>query len=155
MVYLSLYYSLTTPRCSLVDAFLAIWGGTFATSGIGYLISLTMSPRNAQLAGVVVALLFSMVAGANPTLSNLDDMGFLGYWSHQLSYARWMLEALYVREVSRWPGVWHMQITGYMSHYGYQEDNYGMCILALVVLGLTYRLLALLALLFINRHKQR
>lgn len=56
-----------------------------------------VAPESAHVAAVIVVLLANVLGGYNPRLDELQAMG-LG-WLGQLSYARWLLEALFINEL--------------------------------------------------------
>jgi hypothetical protein len=63
-------------------------------------LTLTISqvaPESAHVAAVIVVLLANVLGGYNPRLDELQAMG-LG-WLGELSYARWLLEALFINEL--------------------------------------------------------
>lgn len=156
IVYLAVFYPLTSPRAEFVSYYWIIMMTVFAASGMGYLISVLVAPKSSQMAAVVVSLITSMLSGANPTLPDLDQIKVLGPVMYSLSISRWMLEGLFEIEANTYPIVLLPQVFTMKLGFGYSLDNqYMVCIGVLLAFGLITRLLAFLGLIFRNRGQQQ
>jgi hypothetical protein len=155
MIYLSLYYTFTAPRATFWGTYLILAATQFCVTGVGNLVSIVCPTSTANVAAVVAVLLFVITSGYNPTLADLANMNL--QWLTKLSYARWLMEALFINEMKRYPTIWVPSFEHLYKHFGYQQSIAHMhqCIYNLLYLGGTYRLAAFVALLFTHQDKQR
>ena len=75
----------------------------------------------------------------------------------QLSYARWLLEALFVNELQRYPSIWAPAVTRMYQRFGYTAGQAQLhrCLLVLAAQGVALRLASFIALVLTNRPAQR
>ena len=71
-----------------------------SATGIGYFLSLLVSPQNAQIAGVVFGLIAIMTCGMNPTLRDLEATSF-GAAMCALTYGPKTMGALFLTIATR------------------------------------------------------
>ena len=90
-----------------------------------------------------------------PTLCKLNDMDVIGPIAHSLSYCRWFVEALFEKEVERYPAVMQTAIDLFAFENNYDLDSYGLCILMLLVFGIFFRIVSYLCLILTNRGQQQ
>ncbi|XP_065072396.1 uncharacterized protein LOC135696807 [Rhopilema esculentum] len=155
LVYLSLQYTFTSPRALFKYHYGAVLLAQFATTGIGYAISCIFNPRNSQMAAVVVVLISSLLSGSMPDLCQLNDFKVIGPIAYSLSYCRWFVEALFEKEVERYPAIMQTQIDYLAFKNNYNLESYGLCLLALFCFGIVFRIIAYLCLVFTNRGQQK
>jgi len=76
--FLATYYRLSASGTDmhLTDMYIIIVCLLVSATGIGYFLSLLVSPQNAQIAGVVFGLIAIMTCGMNPTLRDLEATSF-------------------------------------------------------------------------------
>jgi ABC-type multidrug transport system ATPase subunit len=153
LLYVSMLYTFTAPRTDLADYYSVMLATFWATTGLGYMISVSCSQRTSQMACVVAALISSMLSGANPTLPTLDGIRFFGPLAYTCSYCRWFAEALFEREATRYSQVWLPQVTGFADHFGYTLDNFQRCVGVLWAFGFITRALTAAATMGLNRGK--
>eukprot|EP01118_Nematostelium_gracile_P002568 TRINITY_DN12798_c0_g1_i1.p1 TRINITY_DN12798_c0_g1~~TRINITY_DN12798_c0_g1_i1.p1 ORF type:complete len:211 (-),score=31.76 TRINITY_DN12798_c0_g1_i1:19-651(-) len=153
MVFLTSYYSLTGPRESPVTMYSVLLIAEFTCTGIGYVISLLMSEKNAVVAGVVYTLVAVMFGGNNPTLRDLRNMGPVALIGASTSWVRWIQEALFINEAETYPLT--ETITDKIEWMGYDMDNYKMDLGMAIVIGIVVRVVAFVLLVFKDRAKQR
>ena len=151
VLYLSMFAALTTPRTNSGALYAIVFMGMWAVSGLAYMISVTVNPRDAQLATVVFVLICSMFGGVSPTLAKLQNMGGVGVGAATLSYSRYMNEAMMSANVARWPEVWCTEINSRMEHLGFDLGAYSFCLLSLLLLGIGFRIVACGVLVFDGR----
>ena len=135
-------------------------GATWSVSGIAYVVSIYLNRKDAQLAGVTITLLLCALSGMSPTLKELRaDMGDA---APDISFGRWMLEALYVYEVRLWPEVYGDQVLMFLNQFGFdngesgrsKEDILRRAAVAMAVQGAVFRVLAWGSLVLWNRGHQ-
>jgi ABC-type multidrug transport system ATPase subunit len=89
-----IYYAASNSKAACTPQFflLALWLVSWVGSGYGYLVSLLVHPKNANLTAVMIAILFgAFMGGVAPKLATMGPfMLFLTYFS----YGRWATEAL-------------------------------------------------------------
>lgn len=151
VMFLSMFTTLTTPRTNLGALYAIVFMGTWAVSGMAYMISVIVDPRDAQLATVVLVLISSMFGGVNPTLAKLQTMGFVSVGAAALSYGRYMNEAMLSANVARWPEVWCTEINSQLLVLGFDLGAYSFCLLSLLLLGVGFRIVACWVLVFDGR----
>ncbi|CAB3987012.1 ABC transporter, ATPbinding domain containing [Paramuricea clavata] len=156
LVYLSLLYTLTSPRSYFSAHYAAVFCAQLCCSGIGYAISTIFNPKSSQMASVVVVLIMAMLSGASPTLCKLDDLEFFGPVGYSISYIRWFVEALFEKEALRYPEVDRpiRDAIAFQDHYPL-DGNYSFCLGIIVIMAVVFRSFALCFLLFTNRGKQQ
>ncbi|XP_028413905.1 ABC transporter G family member 24-like [Dendronephthya gigantea] len=156
LVYLSLLYTLTSPRSYFSAHYAGVFCAQLCCSGIGYAISTIFNPKSSQMASVVVVLVMAMVSGSSPTLCKLDELKFFGPLGYNLSYIRWFVEAMFEKEALRYPDVVRpvRDAIAFSDHYSL-DDNYAFCLGMMIFMAVVYRVIALLFLLFTNRGKQQ
>jgi len=108
----------------------------------------------AQLAGVVIVLVFSMFGGARPTLPEIQQMFPLLHVMPYTSYIRWAQEALYIEEISEWAKVQGVNIQPSLDLFDYHLDDYNTCMIMTAVFGVGFRVLAFAAMMLLNRHQK-
>ncbi|WIA38572.1 hypothetical protein OEZ86_001885 [Tetradesmus obliquus] len=89
-------YVLTLPSVSAGTYYSSLALVGWYTSGLGYLVSLSIAPKQSLVAGLAVALLLGGVAnGVAPNMWQLPLANPLA-WLNYISYTRWALQALYI-----------------------------------------------------------
>ena len=155
LLYLGPYLTFVSTRGTFLEYYTCIVVLQFATTGLGYLISIACPAGLSQLAGVVVVLVFSMFGGARPTLieikSTFPPLRIMPY----ISYIRWGQEALYVAELSHLATIQGIDINPSLRLLDYQLDHYTMCLVYTLLFGVGFRLIALGAMLFLHRDQKR
>ncbi|XP_028413508.1 ABC transporter G family member 28-like [Dendronephthya gigantea] len=156
LVYLSLLYTLTSPRSYFSSHYTAVFCAQLCCSGIGYAVSTIFNPKSSQMASVVVVLVMAMLSGFSPTLCKLDDLDFFGPLGYNLSYIRWFVEALFEKEALRYPDVDRpiRDRIAFPDHYAL-DGNFAFCMGIIIIMAVVFRLFALIFLLFTNRGKQQ
>jgi len=154
VVFLSVFYTLTTPRATVAVYYTVLLLVQFCFVGIGYLFSILLPFDSAQLAGVVITLVCAMLGGATPppTLGQLKQ-SLLTLVISSASPYRWSVEALYIKELKEYASVYDIS-TSY-EFWGYEINNYHKDLLALFGIGMGARLLALIFLMVLHRDKMR
>eukprot|EP00039_Didymoeca_costata_P023327 m.6727 g.6727 ORF g.6727 m.6727 type:complete len:947 (+) comp3573_c0_seq1:175-3015(+) len=148
VVYMVVLYSLLTPRSHYIDVWIVIAAGMFATSGLGYLVSNLFSHRSAQMAVVVMALTSAMLSGQSPTLAEIHQLKVVGPTMTSMSYARWMCQPLFEKEVDSYPTVFWRTIVGSTNYYNFtMGSRYTFCVFILCIFGLATRLLSMILML--------
>lgn len=74
-------------------------------------------------------------------------------WFMSDSDARWLLEALFINEMSRYPSIWSLEVDRFYHHFGYTASILRMhkCMINMTILGGVFRMLAYVALLYTNK----
>ncbi|XP_028399688.1 ABC transporter G family member 28-like [Dendronephthya gigantea] len=153
-VYLSIYYSIASflaPFALHYAVFVCAW---YYLSGLGYIMSLLMTPRNSQMAAVVTTVIMALLSGGTPELCKLDDT-FIATILYNLSFSRWVAEAIFeveARENSEALGDLVSRM-GNVNHY--DLNSYNLCVGVLLALGTGFRIIALFLFLFTKRGQQK
>ena len=90
-----------------------------------------------------------------PTLCKLNEISVIGPIAHSVSYCRWFVEALFEKEVERYPAVMQTEIDILAFPNNYDLQSFGLCMAVLFVFGIGFRIISYLCLIFTNRGQQR
>lgn len=157
--FLFVAWTLISPRSSFSNHYEIFLAGSLAISGLAYLISITIHPRNAQLFVTVVTFVSCLLGGFEPSLTTLHEIKVIGPIMTSCSYARWMLEALNQYEAEQLPAVLQPELFGVQTHIGYEighpSDRVEVCFAALLGMAVMFRVLAFVALVKCNRGAQQ
>lgn len=93
------------------------WAG-WVCFGVGIIMSLVLEPKNAQIGGVVAALVGFLFGGHNPSVDKLSQTA-VGRIGMDLSYVRWAIGALFIREATYEPPCSAWFIASGLAHTGY------------------------------------
>jgi hypothetical protein len=74
IIFLACMKPMISPRASLYDLYVITASTTFATSGLGYLISTLFAPKSVQIVAIVFCLMSSQTAGNVPTIPTMNEM---------------------------------------------------------------------------------
>ena len=152
LLYLAPFLTFVSARASFLAYYRVIVVLQFATTGLGYLVSIVVPGGLAQLAGVVVVLVFSMFGGSRPTLVQIKSMFVLLQVMPYASYIRWAQEALYLEEIREWGEVVNIQPS--LNLFDYHLDDYELCMILTLVFGVVFRCLALIAMVALHRDQK-
>lgn len=152
LLYLAPFLTFVSARASFLSYYRVLVVLQFATTGLGYLVSIVVPGGLAQLAGVVVVLVFSMFGGSRPTLVQIKSMFVLLQAMPYASYIRWAQEALYLEEIREWGQVVNIQPS--LNLFDYHLDDYQLCMVLTLVFGVIFRVLALVAMTTLHRDQK-
>lgn len=123
---------------------------------LGYFVSIIIDRKLVSLAATGLSLLWS-VALAGAMAPNIKDLQLSDYdgvrWIFSLSPTRWFVERYYINEVSARP--WKELSDGTPMHNGYDYANRTTAFNNVVIIGLAWLFLSLVALKLVNRKKQK
>jgi hypothetical protein len=120
LAFLSFNYSMAFPQVDFAFYYLSLMWAGWVCFGVGVIMSLLLEPKNAQIGGVVAALVGFLFGGHNPAVTKLSQTA-IGRYGMNLSYVRWAIGALFLREASLEPpcSAWFtasgLARTGYIS----------------------------------------
>ena len=87
-------------------------------------------------------------------MCKLDDT-FVATAFYNLSFSRWVAEAIFEIEAKENSEVLSDVISHFETKNHYDLESFNICIMALLAMGVGFRLLALLLLLFTKRGQQK
>ena len=90
-----------------------------------------------------------------PDLCELNKFKVIGPVAYSLSYCRWFVEALFEKEAARYPAILQPLVDAIAFKNNYDLNSYGLCLLALFIFGVVFRVIAFLCLIFTNRGQQK
>ncbi|KAL0480158.1 ABCG24 [Acrasis kona] len=140
LIFLSIYFTMYSPRGNVFEYYLILLLCHFTAYGFGYFISIAIRPSLAQIAAVVMILVFQLIAGARPTLPQMYKMPFPLPFIPYLSYIRYGQEALYLLEVKWYKDIY--DIKPGLDLFDYDEAHYAWCIAVVPVFGIVIRMIA-------------
>ncbi|KAG7670998.1 hypothetical protein KSW81_004425 [Nannochloris sp. 'desiccata'] len=134
--YLATWASFANPKTVLWQFYLVSLGLFWFCSGIGYVLALGLGSGTAQLAAAVLTLIATLVARQPEARGLLSII-------QQFSFARWSLEGFVIAESNRLSGVWLLARCADLLALRYDVRRFKLCLVALTVLGVAARGLAL------------
>lgn len=147
-----IFFNLIAPEFNFwilyIISLLLFW----SNSGLGILLSLTLSPKQASLASVMAPLVIGgFFSGVFPFWSSMSK--FLKAVC-AVSHTRWASNALIIAEYRGLEE--HVPRDGILFQgFPIDDNTFRNCHIALFLLGLGYRFLAYVALFFLNRNKRK
>jgi hypothetical protein len=118
LAYLSLYFSMGFPSVPFAFYYTVLLLACWVCFSVGVIISLLFQPKNAQIAGVVVALLGFLFGGHAPDVVTLEKTA-VGRTGMALSYVRWSVAALLIKDASLAPACDVLGQVGALEHIGF------------------------------------
>ena len=147
LVATGIFHSLFALQLPFGTMLLAYWTFLFAVSGLAYLVSAVTSPARTTITGICLLAITVLLAGAAPTLLELDEMQVLGPVLYSLSPAKWLVEGLTVAERNASPSIMHNRYDHLLvDHYGFDlsHDTVAAGAGAAALLATGFRLIAVL-----------
>ncbi len=122
LAYLSFYYNMGFPRVSFAFYYLVLLWAAWVCFGVGVIMSLLLEPKNAQIGGVVIALVGFLFGGHTPNVETLEKTmpGKVGMW---LSYVRWAIGALLLQDASLAPQCGALEAVGGLASEGFVSKS--------------------------------
>jgi len=162
--FLSTWFPTARPRTSFARYFEACFAAALCASGGAHVFNVAQDPKAAQLSSVSFLVVAAMFSGVAPRLSELATLGPGAKPVIWTSYARWLVEALYASEISALSTAWRMPPAFYnrpraesalqgLFMYDYVARSATANCWLLVLLGVMFRLIALVALSQTNRDR--
>lgn len=122
LAYLSFYFNMGFPRVSFAFYYLVLLWAGWVCFGVGVIMSLVFEPKNAQIGGVVVALIGFLFGGHNPNAATLDKSA-PGKIGMMLSYVRWSIGALLLQDASLAPQCGALDAVGALAAEGFVSEG--------------------------------
>lgn len=99
LFYLVIFQQMTSIETGYhgLSEYMVLLAAVWSVSGLGYCVSLLVSPANSQLAGVLVVLMMLMCNGVFVTIGRMGKLAFMD----TLSFSYHMSRALYLLKLSR------------------------------------------------------
>mmetsp|Transcript_29077 Transcript_29077/g.40223 ORF Transcript_29077/g.40223 Transcript_29077/m.40223 type:complete len:727 (-) Transcript_29077:189-2369(-) len=120
----------------------------------GYFLSILLPYGAIPLIGVVWTLFWAIAFGGTVTsLSDRDSLDPFLQWLFQMSPFRWGNEAFYINEINFYAD--YLDVQDRLDFYGYNLDNFTIDIGAIMLIGLFYWGLTILALKMTGRDKMK
>ena len=156
--FLVVYYPLAQPSGAYGHYYFVLLIMQFTSASWGYIISVVVPEKLSYLCAVVVMLAQMMFSGANPSLPMIDKSMAWASWMPNFVFLRWGQEALYITEVQPAidadPFAQHRIERSMMDLHGYSTDHFWGDIFGCLMIGIVLRILAFLALTYMNLDKQ-
>lgn len=160
------FYPLVAPNMEWYYYFYYSFAASFACSGFSYFASIALSPLKAQLLVVIYVLVGVMFNGTTTRLSDLSHNLFFNAISY-LSYARWLCELCYLRQIYNLSFAWRLPPNFYlkpsvnsalygliMLEYTPTDKSMMLDMIMLLLLGFAFRCFAFISMIVFNRDKK-
>ncbi|XP_024190720.1 putative white-brown complex homolog protein 30 [Rosa chinensis] len=144
LVYLSTFYFFSNPRSSFQDNYIVLLCLVYCTTGIGYALAIYLDPSPAQLSSVLLPVVLTLIA------TQAKDSKIAGHVA-KFCYTKWALEAFVIANAERYSGVWLISRCTALYRRGYDLNDWTLCLVTLVVIGLLTRILAFILLLITQK----
>jgi len=160
------FYPIVTPNLIWYYCWGYSCAAAFAIAGFAYLMSVALSPLKAQLCTVIYVLVALMFSGLATSLQDLHN-NFMFKAVSYLSIMRWLSELVYLQDVYSLTLAWRMPPPYYSEATQYSALQWIMIlgytplsaalalnVSILILLGITFRILAFISLILFNRDKR-
>ncbi|XP_022731539.1 ABC transporter G family member 28-like [Durio zibethinus] len=135
LVYLSMFYFFNNPRSSVTDNYFVLVCLVYCVTGIAYVLAILFEPGPAQLWSVLLPVVLTLIATHDDNSKVVDRIA-------DMCYTKWALEAFVISNAKRYSGVWLITRCGSLLHNGYDLNNFGPCLIYLVLTGILSRTVA-------------
>jgi len=152
LLFLGVFYTLVSPRGSFSYFYLHLLLIWYNATAMGYLVSVTIKPRMAQLAVVVFIFMLMLFSGIQPTLTEMQDFGYPMAAFPYISYLRYANEAFYLNEIKEWS--YYFDISTGLQAYGYSFDMWNTDWGALIAIGTGIRIISAIIMHFKDQDKR-
>ncbi|KAI9313001.1 hypothetical protein DFJ73DRAFT_935659, partial [Zopfochytrium polystomum] len=143
----AVFYVLSHPTLSGGMQFLLVFLNFFVVYGVSAITSMLVPRTDAPLLSVIVGLILAVFCGFGPSLDDKTR------WAFGLSGNRWAAEAQFILWIEPYADVYNTGISALI--YGYQLNETVRAVLAMVALGIIYRVVAFVLMVSLNRSQQR
>ncbi|KAK4753774.1 hypothetical protein SAY87_001878 [Trapa incisa] len=144
LVYLSMFYFFNNPRSSFGDNYIVLVCLVYCVTGIAYVFAIYLEPGPAQLWSVLIPVVLTLIA----TRESQDDfVEMIG----NVCYPKWALEAFVVSNAKKYSGVWLITRCGSLMANHYNVNNWGLCLVYLIITGLISRIIAFICLILTRK----
>ncbi|KAG8091729.1 hypothetical protein GUJ93_ZPchr0012g20518 [Zizania palustris] len=137
IVFISTFYFFNNPRSELKDNYLVFLALVYCVTGIGYTFAIWFELGLAQLCSALLPVVLVLVG----TQANIPN------FIKGLCYPKWALEAFIIAGAKKYSGVWLITRCGALLKGHYDINDFGLCIAIIMLMGVLFRLVALLSLL--------
>ncbi|GAV67882.1 ABC_tran domain-containing protein, partial [Cephalotus follicularis] len=135
LVYLSTFYFFNSPRSTFTDNYVVLLCLVYCVTGIAYVFAIYLDPSPAQLWSVLLPVVLTLIAAQDKESWVVKHIG-------NLCYTKWALEAFVIANAERYSGVWLITRCGSLMDSGYDIDDWNLCLIILVVIGIICRIVA-------------
>ncbi|XP_010462231.1 PREDICTED: ABC transporter G family member 24 [Camelina sativa] len=145
LVYLSMFYFFTNPRSTFLDNYIILACLVYCVTGIAYALAIFLQPSSAQLFSVLLPVVLTLVS-SRPK----DDSKAIRIMA-DLSYPKWALQAFVIVNAQRYYGVWMITRCGMLWKYGYDINEWNLCIMILLLVGVATRGIAFVGMILLKK----
>ncbi|KAI8607512.1 P-loop containing nucleoside triphosphate hydrolase protein, partial [Chytriomyces sp. MP71] len=134
-----IYYLLAQPPIDIGIQFAIIFLNFVGTYGVGMMVSMVVKRENAPLLGVTIALIWEVLCGFGPSITDATDGGYI--FLYDIGVNRWMAETQFTLWVEAY-NIYDKTIAA--NVFGYQFGNTARNIGLMVVVCIGYRIITYL-----------
>lgn len=147
----TIYHILSQPLISFNLFFGVIFLFWFCVYGLAACVSMIVKRENASLLAVVICMFAGVFNGFGPSLKMARDWRMIWFWD--ISYGRWLSEAMYTEEVYPFHKVYDLPVT--TNSFGYAVNEFTLNCIYGFLIGCALHIGGLLFMLFTKRQRQR
>ncbi|KAL8992341.1 MAG: hypothetical protein Q9169_007174 [Polycauliona sp. 2 TL-2023] len=143
----ALFMLLATPRITWGSAFLANLLYFYTIYGLASIVSMLTRREDGPLLAVMASLIVGILNGMSPNLSQVADWHMLWFW--RILPGTWLAEAYFDKNVGVLGSLYAIEHAS--DSTGYRLGKFGWDCCVLLIIGTVYRILAFLAMRFLNQ----
>ncbi|KAL8668284.1 MAG: hypothetical protein Q9168_007087 [Polycauliona sp. 1 TL-2023] len=143
----ALFMLLATPRIGWGAAFLANLLYFYTIYGLASIVSMLTRREDGPLLAVMASLIVGILNGMSPNLAQVAEWHMLWFW--RILPGTWLAEAYFDKNVGVLGGLYAIQHAS--TSTGFRLGKYGWDCCVLGIIGTIYRVLAFLAMRFLNQ----
>jgi ABC-type multidrug transport system ATPase subunit len=147
----SVLYFLAAPVIPFWVQFAMITLLFYCVFGLASFVSMVVKRENATLLAVVVALFSAVFCGYGPTLADVKKWRLYFLWA--ISFNMWASQAQFSETLAVYDHVYDSELSNIPFGYDLNQSMFDFAMMA--VIGTVWRLLAFIAMISLNRNRQR
>jgi ABC-type multidrug transport system ATPase subunit len=147
----ALLYFLSSPVIPFTIQFAVILFCFFGVYGLSAFVSMVVRRENATLLAVVIALFSGVFSGYGLTIQDAKDWGLYFIWCGQFNM--WGAQAYFSETLRVYEHIYDNSMAN--VGFGYTLNQPGLDFVYMMTVGLVWRIVAYIAMLYCNRDKQK
>ncbi|KAI9745242.1 MAG: hypothetical protein M1818_001520 [Claussenomyces sp. TS43310] len=140
------FYSISTPRISFADSFVANLLYCYCIYGLASCVSMVTLREDGPLIATILSLIMGVFNGMSPPLRNIHKWHMIWFW--HICPGMWLAEGYFAQSIRVWSHLY--QIKDAADFLGYDLGGFPRDLAILLALGSAYRVIAFFGLIFWN-----
>lgn len=149
LVFMGIFQWFSSPNVACWKIYLVALGICDFSMTFAHLLSLTLEDNRALIVTVVGICVCNILSGFNPTLHQLNKLGFFGKGLATVSYSRWTLESFYLSIVNMYDGIYNTTIG--LNTWNYELEELFLAFTMPFIIGIILKILIMAAIFYKTR----